>query len=151
MKLERRLSLPLLALGALVICAWCSLLSGVAGWVSGRDLGIREGLAEAGVAGSALPPLGVLVTRVERNGPSDRAGIQRGDVIVALDDAHVDDVPALRRRLGDYVPGQTVRLGVLREAGELQLSVQLGAAPSDASRPYLGVYFTARAEDPADL
>jgi S1-C subfamily serine protease len=148
------MSVPWLLAGALIACAWCSFLSGIGGWVMGRDLAGREqqALLETAAAGRAdLPPLGVLVTRLDRTGPAAAAGIQRGDTIVAINGAHVEDARDLRDQLRTYRSGDTVRLTVLGETGESDIAVKLEAFPGDTRRPYLGVYYTARGEDPADL
>ncbi|HJZ48911.1 MAG TPA: PDZ domain-containing protein [Roseiflexaceae bacterium] len=154
MKLERRVPLPWLIAGALVSCVWCSFLSGMGGWIMGRDLAAREqhALYETEVAARAdLPQLGVLVTRLDRTGPAERVGIARGDTITALNGAHLEDARDLRIQLGDFHPGDSVRLTVLRERGEQDISVRLGSFPGDNGRPYLGIYFTARGDEPADL
>lgn len=155
MKLERRVPLPWLIAGAVVACAWCSFLSGLGGWVMGRDLAGREQQAMFATEIAArddLPPLGVMVTRLDRTGPAARAGVQRGDMIVALDGVHVEDARDLRDQLRSFRSGDTVRLTLLRERDAAQdISVRLDAFPDDNQRPYLGIYYTARAEEPADL
>jgi hypothetical protein len=44
-----------------------------------------------------------------------------------------------------------VRLTLLRGDGEQAVSLRLDPFPGDGRRPYLGIYFTARGEEPADL
>jgi PDZ domain-containing secreted protein len=154
MKLERRVSLPWLIAGALVSCVWCSFLSGLGGWIMGRDLAAREqhALYETEIATRAdLPQLGVLVTRLDRGGPAERVGIQRGDTITAINGAHLEDVRSLRDHLRDFHSGDTIRLTVLRERGEEDISVRLDPFPGDSGRPYLGIYYTARGDEPGDL
>ncbi|MBK9712909.1 MAG: PDZ domain-containing protein [Kouleothrix sp.] len=154
MKIDRRVSLPWLFAGALVACAWCSFLSGLGGWIMGRDLGGREqeALFATTIAVRAdLPPLGVLITRLDRDGPAARAGLQRGDLIVALDGAHVEDARDLRDQLRSYRSGDTVQLRVQSDQGETDIPVPLAPFPGDTRRPYLGIYYTARGDDPADL
>jgi PDZ domain-containing secreted protein len=154
MRLERRVPLPWLIAGALVSCVWCSFLSGLGGWIMGRDLAAREQRAifETEIAARAdLPQLGVLVTRRDTNGPAARVGIQRGDTITAINGAHLEGARDLRDHLRDFHPNDTVRLTVLRERGEEDLSVRLAAFPGDSQRPYLGIYYTARGDEPADL
>ena len=154
MKLERRVSLPWLIAGTLVSCVWCSFLSGLGGWIMGRDLTAREqhALYETAVAARAdLPQLGVLVTRLDRAGPAQRVGIERGDMITAFNGAQLEDARDLRGHLDDFHPGNTVHLTVLRERGQEDITVQLASFPGDSLRPYLGIYYTARGDDPADL
>ena len=154
MKLERRVSLPWLIAGTLVSCVWCSFLSGLGGWIMGRDLAAREqhALYETAIAARAdLPQLGVLVTRLDRTGPAQRVGIARGDMITAFNGTHLEDARDLRGHLDDVHPGDSVRLTVLREHGEEDITLRLGSFPDDNQRPYLGIYYTARGDDPADL
>jgi PDZ domain-containing secreted protein len=154
MKLERRVSLPWLFAGTLVSCIWCSFLSGLGGWIMGRDLTAREqhALYETAVAARAdLPQLGVLVTRLDRAGPAQRVGIARGDTITAFNGAHLEDARDLRGHLDDFHPGDNVRLTVQRERGEEDITLLLGNFPGDSLRPDLGIYYTARGDDPADL
>lgn len=80
-----------------------------------------------------------------------RAGIERGDLIVAIESVPVQDARDLRTQLLRHRVGDRVRITVLRERGEQNLSVELGAFPGNPAAPYLGVYYTARGEEPADL
>jgi serine protease Do len=63
--------------------------------------------------------------------PAKRAGIQQGDVIVALDGQPVDYMAQLQQRVGFKKPGETVAVTVLRKGGSQHtLKVQLTAAPA---------------------
>jgi S1-C subfamily serine protease len=136
-----------------MLCAWCSFLSGLGGWIMGQDLARREEQAKYATASTLrqdLPPLGVLVVRLEHSGPAAQAGVDTGDTIVAVNGVHVESPRDLRDQLQRYRPNDVVRLTVVRDR-ETDLPVRLGAVPGESSRPYLGVYFTARAEEPADI
>ena len=154
MKLERRGPLIWFLVGAVLVCAWCSGLSGVGGWIMGQDLARRAARAEFATsvaASEGLPVLGVLVTRLDRTGPATRAGIQRGDTIIAINGTRVQDARDLRDQLHTFRAGDVVRLLVLREANQSNISVRLDPFPGDNGQPYLGIYFTARGDEPADL
>lgn len=110
----------------------------------GYDLGRRETRAEL------LPDTGVLVVRVERGGPADLAGIGRNDTIIAVNGSTVEDIPALRATLARYRPGDEVTVAYRHDTGEQVTRVRLGRFPG-SDQPYLGIYYTARAEEPADL
>jgi S1-C subfamily serine protease len=110
----------------------------------GYDVGKRE------IKGLYLPEQGILVTRVERGSPADEAGISRGDMIVAINGVQVDDVTALQDELSSYRPGEHVMLTYRHDNGESIASVKLERYP-DKNIPYLGIYYTARAEAPADI
>ena len=69
---------------------------------------------------------GALVSAVDEGQPGrDRAGLQRGDVIVGLDGQPVDDGNALRNRVASARPGSSVTLGVVRDGREETLRAQL--------------------------
>jgi S1-C subfamily serine protease len=151
---ERRWGFAAAAVAGALLCAWCSLVSGIGGWVIGGDIASREArvrFAATATAGSLLPPVGVLVTRLDRDGPAARAGVARSDVIVAVDGAPIVDARDLRDAILRAHPGDRMRLTVDRESGKVELQADLAAFPGNAQRAYLGIYFTARAEDPADL
>ncbi len=141
---KRRMTIIWLLFGSVLICSWCSLLSGVGGWLLGYDLGQRE--TRAGL----LPEVGVLIVRVERDSPADQGGLARGDTITAINGVVVADVPALRDELLGYAPGDVVKVTYRDDLGERAASVTLGRFPEE-NRPYLGIYYTARAESPSDL
>jgi S1-C subfamily serine protease len=131
-------------IGVFVLISWCAMFSGAAGWLMGYDLARRETRAQL------LPAAGVLVVRVEGGGPAAEAGIKRGDMIIALNSVSVDDVPSLRDALLHYRPGDNIEITYRHDYGENVAQVQLGQFPG-AEQPYLGIYYTARAEEPADL
>jgi PDZ domain-containing secreted protein len=155
LNLNRRTTLLWIGVGAVVVCAWCSLFSALGGWFVGRDMGRRQASAAVATAmagqNDLLPPLGVLVTRLDRTGPAARAGIQRGDMIVSIDNLAVQDARDLRDALQNYHPGEMARLGIMRGQDKEQVTVRLDPFPGAPTKPYLGIYFTARGEEPADL
>lgn len=151
---DRRWWIAGLVAAAAFLCLWCGVFAGIGGWVAGRDIGRREARLELSATAAlqpVLPELGVLVTRLDRSGPAARAGVARGDVIVAIEGVYVQDARDLRDQLLRYRVGDTVRLTILRDRGEQTISVALGAFPGNPRLPYLGVYYTARGEEPADL
>jgi PDZ domain-containing secreted protein len=141
----RRLSIWFLA-GSIMLCGWCSLISGIGGWVMGYDLGQRE----ARVA--LLPDTGVLVTRVEQGGPADLAGIERGNTLIGLNGVAIADVTVLHSELLRYQPGEEVQVTYRENLVEHVTTLVLAQRPGSATGlPYMGIYYTARAELPADI
>ena len=53
-----------------------------------------------------------------KNSPARVAGLQPGDVIVALNDSAIDHVAQLQQMVGFRRPGETVRVTVVRRGGE---------------------------------
>lgn len=59
------------------------------------------------------------------------AGLQEGDIIVALDGARLDAETSLRQLLLRHQPGDTVSLTLLRDGEEQEVMVTLGERPAD--------------------
>jgi len=68
---------------------------------------------------------GVLVRAVQSDSPAERAGVQRGDLIVALAGYDVDSLDALFAALDEAPLDQPAALRVLRGAEERELSVEV--------------------------
>lgn len=97
--------------------------------------------AQVGVAGQNLPlpgalvrkhdllqDSGVLVAGVENNSPAWQAGVEEGDVIVALDGFTIAGIDDLHRLLTAKRIGQRVTLDVLRAGNLLPLPITPGEA-----------------------
>ncbi len=67
---------------------------------------------------------GILVRAVESDSPAERAGIERGDLIVAAGDQPVERIDTLYEVLDGATPGGELEFTVLRALEERQLSVR---------------------------
>jgi hypothetical protein len=72
------------------------------------------------------PAEALLVRSVEDDGAAAKAGLQRFDVILALDGERKVDQEKLRQVLSSKKPGEELRLTVLRRGEERELAVKLG-------------------------
>jgi S1-C subfamily serine protease len=63
--------------------------------------------------------------------PGERAGLEAGDVIVAVDGEQITQGADLSTLLLPYSPGDTITLRVLRESSTSEISVTLGERPSE--------------------
>ena len=79
---------------------------------------------------------GVLVDHVEPDSPALAAGLRFGDVILSMDSEVVTSPAEFSSILGTYIPGGTVRLGLLRGTETLELTVSLTAVPEDYGLRY---------------
>jgi serine protease DegQ len=73
---------------------------------------------------------GVVVNGVEPTSPADKAGIKRGDVIVAFRGEQVKSAQDLRNRVGLSAVGSEAPLTVLRDGKRRDLTVSVDAVPS---------------------
>lgn len=78
---------------------------------------LREGLDYNGA--------GALVTRVLPDSPAERAGIERGDVIVRVGSTEVDSPEALSDAVRASAPGRTVEVAVVRDGQRRSMRVAL--------------------------
>lgn len=69
---------------------------------------------------------GLKLEDVVAKSPAERAGLQRGDIIVGLDDLDVRDYQSLLPLLAERKPGETVSLRVRRAEKYLEVPVLLG-------------------------
>jgi Do/DeqQ family serine protease len=79
-------------------------------------------------------PVGVLIEGVYRDGPAMQAGLEPGDIIVAVGRYDVDDVHALRFRIATRSIGESVDLRVVRRGAEKTLNFRLVAPPEKPPR-----------------
>ncbi|OSM02077.1 putative PDZ/DHR/GLGF domain-containing protein [Magnetofaba australis IT-1] len=109
--MKRRLSL--IALCALMGLSATSALAG--GW-----LGV-----------TVTPPRGVAVAEIIKESPADRAGLQRGDVILTVDGHQVQNAGHFAHLINSGRPGDAAKLEVQRDGKKLTLE-----APLDDSRDH---------------
>jgi len=69
---------------------------------------------------------GIIVARVEEDGPSDNAGLREQDVIVAIDGDQITDWNMFRSRVASMKPNDVVELDILRDGEAKTLTVTLG-------------------------
>ena len=77
---------------------------------------------------------GALISRVESGSPAEDAGLQAGDVIVAVNGSEVEGSRDLRNAIGMVRVGEEVEIDVQREQRRLRLAVRVGG-PDAGVRP----------------
>jgi serine protease Do len=107
---------------------------------------VKEGRVRRGQLGVNIQPItegiqqqfglkdtrGVLIGNVGRGSAAEKAGIQRGDVIIGFNGERVDDPNTLRNRVAGTLPGTEVTLTILRDGGEQQIKVTLDELKSNS-------------------
>ena len=69
---------------------------------------------------------GVEVMNVMRDGPAAKAGLQKGDIITAMDNKPVDDANTLIQMVARKAPNSVVNLQVMRNKAPSSVNVTLG-------------------------
>ncbi len=102
------------------------------GRVTRGMIGVNIQAVNADLAASLNLPAarGAIVTAVPPGSPAERAGIRRGDVILAINDQPVLDGNNLRNRVAGTAPGTEVTLTVVRNGQEQRIRVTLAELPS---------------------
>ena len=74
---------------------------------------------------------GALVSRVESGSPAEAAGLQAGDVIVAVNGSETEGSRELRNAIGMVRVGEEVTVEVQREQRRIRLDVRVGRAEGE--------------------
>jgi Do/DeqQ family serine protease len=75
-------------------------------------------------------PRGVLVTETWNGGPADRAGLQRGDVILNVGGVDVFDEQAVRYQAATQRPGATIPIRIVRGSAQRTINARVEAPPT---------------------
>ncbi len=73
---------------------------------------------------------GALVGDVTKGSPAQTAGVQNGDVVVAVDGKQVEGVRELQMMVAGKPPGTDISVKLLRDGKEKSVSVKLGERPA---------------------
>ena len=88
-----------------------------------------------------LGRLGALVVEVLPNTPAEGAGLQVGDLIVAIDRTPIDGDHPLPDIISLYEPGDRVTVQILRAGQRERVQVKLDEHPDFPGQAYLGIRF----------
>ena len=84
-------------------------------------------------------PRGAIVAEIWPGGPAEDAGLERGDVVVAVDGVEINNEAGARFRFATRTIGETADLTVLRDGERLTLTVEAEPAPGAAEGEKLEV------------
>jgi serine protease Do len=74
---------------------------------------------------------GALVAEPQAGSPAAKAGIKSGDVILSVNGEKVKDARSLARTISAMAPGTSVRLGLLHDGKEDNVTLTLGELPKE--------------------
>jgi S1-C subfamily serine protease len=119
----------LIALAAVIVAGVAYGLAQIGG-SGGSSANLSTGQPWLGVELSQPPGGGVIVGRVFPGGPGERAGIQPGDVVMAVGNQAVSSPADVESAIDNLRPGERVSLTVLRGANSYTTFVRLGGRPA---------------------
>ena len=101
------------------------------GEVEHAFLGVQGQTVEPEVAELYGLPVseGAVIAGIGEGTPADEAGLNRGDIVVAVDGEEIASMEQLAGVVRNHRPGDVVELTVIRSGDELELQVTLGARP----------------------
>ena len=86
---------------------------------------------------------GILVVRVIKGSPAERAGLKAGDIVFSLDRHPINKKVDYRERVSTYPIGNTIRFDVLRDGKAAVARVRVSAIPeekiSEFTRDWIGL------------
>jgi Do/DeqQ family serine protease len=109
---------------------------------------IQKGSVSRGYMGVTIQPIteelaqsfglkharGALINDVIKGSPADKAGIQQGDVITALNGAEVKDPSHLQRLVAETGIGKSAKITIFRDGKALELNMTLASADNAPKR-----------------
>ncbi|NIO41656.1 MAG: Do family serine endopeptidase [Burkholderiales bacterium] len=101
------------------------------GWIGVEVQDISPELAES----FHLPTTkGTLIAGVQPGGPAERAGVRRGDILVAVESQTFADSTEMLNLIAALKPGNPATLTIMREQEEKRVQIQVGTRPRPMSR-----------------
>ena len=103
----------------------------IRGWLGLEVQPLTTELADSiGLQGQA----GIIVAGIYRDSPALRAGLQPGDVILAIDGEPASDGRRAMNQVARKRPGEVVHIDILRAGEKHQLNAEVGQRPPPAPR-----------------
>ncbi|MFZ1701864.1 MAG: Do family serine endopeptidase [Pyrinomonadaceae bacterium] len=78
---------------------------------------------------------GVIVSNVRGGSSADKAGIKRNDLILAINGEKIEDSNVLRNKVAGTTPGTEIKITVLRDGKEVELTATLDELDSGSTKP----------------
>lgn len=100
----------------------------IRGWIGVEVQRLSPELAESFGLRDAR---GVLVAGILRGGPADLGGLRPGDVILDIDDSHVEDPQSLLRLVTERSPGTRLALRGWRNGSAFEAQVEVSERPRE--------------------
>ncbi|MGE7472384.1 trypsin-like peptidase domain-containing protein [Bosea sp. NPDC003192] len=73
---------------------------------------------------------GALIAEAQANGPAAKAGLRRGDTIIAVNGEKIADARELSKKIATFAPGAKANLTIWRDGKEREVSFEVGRQPA---------------------
>jgi serine protease Do len=73
---------------------------------------------------------GALIAEAQANGPAAKAGLKRGDTIIAVNGEKVADARDLSKKIATFAPGAKTSLTIWRDGKEREVTFEVGRQPA---------------------
>jgi len=93
------------------------------GWVGVSPQDLTVDLAKS--FGLAVPK-GALLAEVQKGGPGDRAGLKKGDIVIAYQDQQITNASTFRNNVANSPIGQQVKVSIWRDGKKQEVRVSVG-------------------------
>ena len=98
------------------------------GWLGVQIQDVDEGMAKALQLNGWN---GAIISQVIKNSPAEDAGVEKQDVIIAVNGVKVDDSSNLKNLISSGRPHDKIKLTLIRDGHEKKLTVTLGIRPGE--------------------
>ena len=96
------------------------------GWIGAAVQELTPELAESFKLGDIK---GVLITEIIRNSPAEKAGVRRGDILIAIDDQAIESWGTMLETVASLPPGKVVQIKLMRDGAAMSLKLTIGKRP----------------------
>ncbi|MFH1091485.1 MAG: Do family serine endopeptidase [Pseudomonadota bacterium] len=93
------------------------------GWLG---VSIQEVTPDLAKSFGLKEPKGALIADVFKGGPAEKAGLQRGDVVIAYQDKEIVHASSLRNQVAATPIGQEAKVTVIRKGEKQELTIKIG-------------------------
>ncbi len=76
---------------------------------------------------------GVVVADIVADGPADKAGVKRGDIITGVNEKELENANSLSRYIASIPPDTPVTLHAIRDGKKKEIKVTIGTMPSETA------------------
>lgn len=104
----------------------------VRGWLG---VSIQKVTPELALQFDLKDEVGALVGDIVEDGPAEKAGLERGDIILEYDGKKIEEPYILRNMVANTLPGEQHTIKILRDGKSKEMTVTIGELPSDAQQP----------------